>query len=36
MVAQLNALAIKAPRGGSWSLGQVQRVLTHVQLCPFG
>lgn len=30
MVTQLNALNIKAPRGGAWSLGQVQRV---VQAC---
>ena len=30
MVDQLNALNIKAPRGGAWSLGQVQRV---VQAC---
>ncbi len=27
MVAQLNDLGIKAPRGGAWSLGQVQRVV---------
>ena len=27
MVVQLNDLGIKAPRGGSWSLGQVQRVV---------
>lgn len=26
MVVQLNDLGIKAPRGGAWSLGQVQRV----------
>jgi DNA invertase Pin-like site-specific DNA recombinase len=26
MVVQLNDLGIKAPRGGTWSLGQVQRV----------
>jgi DNA invertase Pin-like site-specific DNA recombinase len=25
MVVQLNDLGIKAPRGGAWSLGQVQR-----------
>ncbi len=30
MVTQLNLLQIKAPRGGAWSLGQVQRV---VQAC---
>lgn len=30
MVTQLNALSIKAPRGGAWSLGQVQRA---VQAC---
>jgi DNA invertase Pin-like site-specific DNA recombinase len=30
MVAQLNVLGIKAPRGGAWSLGQVQRM---VQAC---
>lgn len=29
MVDQLNALGIKAPRGGAWSLGQVQRLMTH-------
>ena len=27
MVDRLNELGIKAPRGGVWSLGQVQRVL---------
>lgn len=27
MVVQLNDLGIKAPRGGAWSLGQVQRVI---------
>lgn len=27
MVDQLNALGITAPRGGAWSLGQVQRML---------
>lgn len=27
MVAQLNDLGIRAPRGGAWSLGQVQRVV---------
>jgi len=27
MVVQLNALGIKAPRGGTWSLGQVQRLV---------
>jgi DNA invertase Pin-like site-specific DNA recombinase len=27
MVEQLNALGIAAPRGGAWSLGQVQRVV---------
>ena len=27
MVAELNALGITAPRGGAWSLAQVQRVL---------
>jgi DNA invertase Pin-like site-specific DNA recombinase len=27
MVLQLNSLGIKAPRGGVWSLGQVQRVV---------
>ena len=26
MVVQLNDLGIKAPRGGAWSLGQVQRL----------
>lgn len=33
MVTELNALNIKAPRGGSWSLGQVQRV---IQACDLG
>ncbi len=28
MVARLNELGIKAPMGGAWSLGQVQRVLS--------
>lgn len=28
MVVQLNELGIKAPRGGTWSLGQVQRVVS--------
>ena len=27
MVVQLNDLGIKAPRGGAWSLGQVQRIV---------
>lgn len=27
MVGQLNALGITAPRGGAWSLGQIQRIL---------
>ena len=27
MVIQLNELGIKAPRGGAWSLGQVQRIV---------
>lgn len=27
MVVQLNSLGIKAPRGGAWSLGQVQRLI---------
>jgi hypothetical protein len=27
IVVQLNSLGIKAPRGGVWSLGQVQRVV---------
>lgn len=31
MVEQLNALGVTAPRGGAWSLGQVQRVVT---ACP--
>jgi hypothetical protein len=29
MAAQLNALGITAPRGGAWSLGQVQRIMTN-------
>lgn len=33
MVGQLNALRITAPRGGTWSLGQVQRLITDNQ-CP--
>jgi len=28
MVLRLNNLGIKAPRGGAWSLGQVQRVVS--------
>ena len=28
MVIQLNDLGVKAPRGGAWSLGQVQRVVS--------
>lgn len=32
MVERLNALGIKAPMGGSWSLGQLQRVLTSPRL----
>lgn len=28
MVARLNDLGIKAPRGGTWSLGQVQRLVS--------
>ena len=27
MVVELNDLGVKAPRGGTWSLGQVQRVM---------
>ena len=27
MVVQLNDLGIKAPRGGAWSLGQMQRLV---------
>lgn len=30
MVERLNALGIKAPMGGAWSLGQVQRLVTPV------
>jgi len=33
MVTELNALNIKAPRGGAWSLGQVQRVVQSCRLC---
>jgi DNA invertase Pin-like site-specific DNA recombinase len=29
MVVQLNDLNIKAPRGGAWSLGQVQRLINY-------
>lgn len=29
MVGRLNDLGIKAPRGGAWSLGQVQRQIIH-------
>jgi hypothetical protein len=32
MVVQLNNLGVKAPRGGTWSLGQVQRVVTAIGL----
>jgi len=31
MVERLNVLGIKAPMGGAWSLGQVQRALLTVQ-----
>ncbi len=31
MVAQLNQLEIRAVRGGTWSLAQVQRVLTRIE-----
>jgi hypothetical protein len=30
MVTQLNDLGIKAPRGGAWLLGQVQRIASDV------
>ncbi|BDT69106.1 hypothetical protein os1_32940 [Comamonadaceae bacterium OS-1] len=30
IVVQLNDLGIKAPRGGTWSLGQVQRVVSRL------
>ena len=30
MVAELNALGIRAPRGGSWRLKQVQRVRARI------
>jgi len=30
MVAELNAIGVGAPRGGSWSIAQVQRVLTRL------
>jgi DNA invertase Pin-like site-specific DNA recombinase len=30
MVEQLNTLGIKAPRGGTWSLGQVQKVVSAI------
>jgi hypothetical protein len=33
MVVQLNDLGIKAPRGGAWSLGQVQRLVKN-QITP--
>lgn len=32
MVGQLNDLGIKTPRGGAWSLGQVQRVQQVISL----
>ena len=35
MVVQLNDLGIKAPRGGAWSLGQVQRMVQAAQIRPF-
>ena len=34
MVAELNALRIKAPRGGTWALKQVQRVWARVASSP--
>lgn len=33
MVTQLNALGITAPRGGAWSLAQVQRQLKSTKTC---
>jgi hypothetical protein len=30
MVAELNALGVKSPRGGSWQLKQVQRIIERV------
>jgi DNA invertase Pin-like site-specific DNA recombinase len=33
MVVQLNVLGNKAPRGGAWSLGQVQRVVIGSGVC---
>ncbi len=36
MVIQLNDLGIKAPRGGAWSLGQVQRVVIGSGACLAG
>lgn len=32
MVERLNDLGITAPRGGAWSLGQVQRLIEHTEL----
>lgn len=32
MVTELNALNIKAPRGGAWSLVQIQRVVKRLQI----
>jgi DNA invertase Pin-like site-specific DNA recombinase len=34
MVVQLNDLGIKAPRGGAWSLGQVQRIASSFESTP--
>lgn len=31
IVLQLNDLGVKAPRGGTWSLGQVQRVIIRAE-----
>ena len=34
MVERLNALGVTTPRGGAWSLGQVQRLVTELQMPP--
>ena len=35
MVAELNLAGVKAPRGGNWRLGQVQRVLQNTNRTQF-
>ena len=33
MVAQLNKMGVRAPRGGVWGLTQLQRVLNRLEMC---